>query len=151
MDMSRQNRGMSLPSLSILHAEEAERFRQPVLDRLHGFNQACLGPYDYHPIAVVLHGEEGELLGGAVGGVHLGWLAIDLVWMHADHRGQGYGSRLLRTMEETAKAQGAHRAYLDTTTFQAPKFYERHGYVEEARLVDFANGHDRIYMTKRVL
>jgi hypothetical protein len=39
-------------------------------------------------------------------------------------------------------------AYLDTFTFQAPKFYQRLGYREFGRLDDFPPGHARIWFWK---
>ena len=40
--------------------------------------------------------------------------------------------------------------YLDTFTFQAPAFYEKHGYREFGRLDDAVHGHARIWLAKRL-
>ena len=52
--------------------------------------------------------------------------------------------------EGAARQQGCRGAYLDTATFQAPKFYERLGYREFGRPVDFPPGHSRIWLVKRL-
>jgi hypothetical protein len=51
---------------------------------------------------------------------------------------------------EEARWRGARNAYLDTFSFQAPDFYQRHGYRVFGELVDFPPGHTRYYMTKQL-
>lgn len=53
---------------------------------------------------------------------------MDIFWLHEDLRGQGYGTQLLQMAEQEAIARGCHQAHLDTFEFQAPGFYEKHGY-----------------------
>jgi hypothetical protein len=55
---------------------------------------------------------------------------------------------LLSGAEETAREKNCRAAYVDTFTFQAPEFFERHGYREFARLADFPAGHARIWLSK---
>jgi hypothetical protein len=55
---------------------------------------------------------------------------------------------LLAGAEAAAREKGCRGAYLDTFTFQAPKFYDRHGYLEFGRLNDFPSGHARIWFWK---
>ena len=53
----------------------------------------------------------------------LNWLSV------ADpYRKHGVGSQLMAGAEAAARAEGCRAAYLDTFTFQAPKFYERLGF-----------------------
>ena len=78
------------------------------------------------------------------------WLFVNWLWVAEAYRGTGIGSRLLLGAEEAARDQHCRDAYLDTFTFQAPKFYERHGYREFGRLDDFPPGHSRIFFTKRL-
>jgi GNAT superfamily N-acetyltransferase len=76
------------------------------------------------------------------------WLFINWLWVADAYRKQGIGSQLMAAAEAAARAQGCHGAYLDTFTFQAPKFYERLGYREFGRLDDFPPGHARIWFSK---
>ncbi|CAM3719537.1 GNAT family N-acetyltransferase [Marinicrinis lubricantis] len=48
---------------------------------------------------------------------------------------QGYGQRILSTLENSARAKGYRRLLLDTTTRQEPamKLFEKHGYTETSR------------------
>ena len=50
--------------------------------------------------------------------------------MRDDQRGTGVGSRLLAQFEQAAVERGARRVFVTSFTFQAPGFYEKHGYSE---------------------
>ena len=45
-------------------------------------------------------------------------------------RGQGLGTELLALFEGEARARGCTHVFVTSFTFQAPGFYERHGYRE---------------------
>lgn len=71
---------------------------------------------------------------GLVGGVS-GWTwgiaaGIGMTWVREDARGTGVGTRLLDAFETEARARGADRVFVTSFTFQAPGFYQRHGYRE---------------------
>lgn len=53
-----------------------------------------------------------------------------MTWVREDARGTGVGVRLLEAFEAEARACGANRVFVTSFTFQAPGFYERHGYRE---------------------
>ncbi len=76
------------------------------------------------------------------------WLFVNWLWVADAHRRHGIGSQLMAGAEAAARAQGCRAAYLDTFTFQAPKFYERLGYREFGRLDDFPPRHARIWFSK---
>ncbi|PZW50796.1 acetyltransferase (GNAT) family protein [Humitalea rosea] len=92
---------------------------------------------------------EGRLLGGVKGEVAMDWLYIDRLWLEAEARGQGLGTRLLAAIEDAGRAHGAIGAHLFSSTFQAPGFYIRHGYAEIGRLADRPPGQDRVWLSKR--
>ena len=55
---------------------------------------------------------------------------MGMVWVHPDSRGSGVGSRLLHDFEAEAVKRGCTHVFVTSFTFQAPGFYERHGYGE---------------------
>ncbi len=55
---------------------------------------------------------------------------IGMTWVRADSRGAGLGTRLLDAFEVEARARGCTHVFVTSFTFQAPAFYERHGYTE---------------------
>jgi len=127
-------------------AEEASEIGR----RLRQFNHAAIGEYGIEPLRLIARAPDGRMLGGLTGQLVMEWLAIGVLWVAEDARGQGLGSRLLAQAEAQARAQGAHGAYLDTFAWQAAPFYARHGYVEFGRLDDFPAGSYRVFMRKRL-
>ena len=79
----------------------------------------------------------------------LEWLFVNWLWVAAPYRRTGEGSRLLREAEADARQEGCRGVYLDTFSFQAPKFYEKLGFREFGRIADFPVGHSRIWLMKR--
>jgi GNAT superfamily N-acetyltransferase len=112
------------------------------------YNEAFLGPANRTVLAASARLSDGTLIGGVTGRVIYECLMIELVWVAEEYRGCGLGSRLLTEIEAEAHRRGASKAFLDTFDFQAAPFYEKHGYVEAARVKGFFDSRDRIYMTK---
>ena len=85
---------------------------------------------------------------GLTGRTSLGLLFIDLFFIPANLRRDGLGSRLLRLAEDEARRRGCVNAVLYTINFQAPAFYERHGYRILGSVPCLPLGTSRIFMTK---
>jgi ribosomal protein S18 acetylase RimI-like enzyme len=79
-------------------------------------------------LCFVLYGPEETIAGGLIGETHWNWFYISLMWIDEALRGRGHGHRLLTLAEDEARQRGATHAYLDTFSFQAPGFYQQHGY-----------------------
>ena len=92
--------------------------------------------------------EPGEVRGELYGWTWSGWLEVRILWIHADLRGLGHGTRLLAAAEEAGRARGRHTALLETHSFQAPAFYERRGYRAYAVLEGYPTGHRKLFMRK---
>jgi GNAT superfamily N-acetyltransferase len=117
---------------------------------LGDFNTKQAGDDSSKYMCFVLQAEDGEQAGGIIAATHWDWLYIDLMWIREDLRGAGYGSQLLEMAEAEARQRGAKSAYLDTFSFQAPEFYQKHGYEVFGELGDFPDGHTRFYMKKHL-
>lgn len=116
---------------------------------LSDFNEQQTGYRDSRPLAALLkHPITGATLGGMAGRTSYGLLFIDLVYLPADQRGQDAGSRLLAMMEREAIVRGCKAGFLLTITFQAPGFYQRHGWAEFGRIACDPAGTARVFMTK---
>ena len=109
--------------------------------KLRRYNYGFVGedPEQRH-IRLNARDENGRLLGGLRGFVFLYWLNIDVLFVEADMRGSGLGSRLLAEAERQAIELGAANARLETFEWQAPAFYRKHGYEEYARVDGYAPG-----------
>ena len=68
------------------------------------------------------------------------WLHVALFWIAAAERRRGLGSSLLRAIETAAIERGCTQAHLDTFSYQARPFYERHGYRAVRRLPGYYSG-----------
>lgn len=112
------------------------------------FNARQAGDDNSRAVCYVVRGPDETIAGGVIGVVYWDWFSIDLIWVREDLRGRGYGHELLVLAEDEARERGARHAHLDTFSFQAPEFYQRHGYQVFGELRDFPAGHRRLYMTK---
>ena len=101
-------------------------------------------------VAVWLHDAHGGLMGGIVGTLWGHCAEIRYLWVHPSLRGQGYGRRLLQTLEQEARAQQCHVAILDTYSFQAPEFYQRLGYEIFGVIDGYPPGCQKVFLKKRL-
>ena len=65
------------------------------------------------------------------------------MWVAAGLRGGGIGALVLAAAEDEGRARGCTRAHLDTFSYQARPFYEKHGWRVFATLDDYPKGHQR--------
>jgi GNAT superfamily N-acetyltransferase len=127
---------------------------QPILrdfiDRKLGeHNDAITGMPDNTPLDIVVtNSTSGEMLGGLTGRTSLGLFFVNLIYLPESLRSMGLGSKILREAETEAKRRGCISAVLYTISFQAPKFYERHGYKVFGEVPCLPLGTARVYMAK---
>jgi GNAT superfamily N-acetyltransferase len=98
------------------------------LDRVNA--EATPGIVPARELTVQILDTAGELAAGMSGwtwGVAAG---IGLTWVREQSRGDGLGARLLAEFETEARSRGCAHVFVTSFTFQAPGFYERHGYRE---------------------
>jgi GNAT superfamily N-acetyltransferase len=116
---------------------------------LADYNALKTGYRDWHPLAALLRDPNtNETLGGMIGRTSYGLLFIDLVFLPESMRGQDIGKKLLAMMEQEGARRGCKTAFLFTITYQAPGFYERHGWTEFGRIACDPPGTARVFMTK---
>jgi ribosomal protein S18 acetylase RimI-like enzyme len=100
--------------------------------------------------AVYVRDGDGAIVGGLVGVTHLDWLYVDKLWLDEAVRGNGWGRRLMEEAERVAVRRGCLGAWLDTMSFQAPRFYRHLGYREFGELADLSGGATRFWFWKRL-
>lgn len=74
-----------------------------------------------------------ELAGGLSGWTWGEAAGIAMTWVREDQRQRGLGAMLLDAFEGEARRRGVRRVFVTSFTFQAPAFYEKHGYREISR------------------
>jgi GNAT superfamily N-acetyltransferase len=118
---------------------------------INDYNIAVTGMPEYFPANFVLRSERGEVLGGLLAVIWGGWLRVATFWISEIARRQGHGSRLLEAAEAYARERSCIGVCLDTFSFQARPFYERHGYTVFATQDDNPTGHARHLLEKRLI
>ena len=125
---------------------------QPAWETIGGgiraFNNQQAGEDNASSLCFALQGEDGSIHGGVIGQIFWDWLHVNLMWIKPELRRQGLGSRLLTAIESAVRERGACHAYLDSYSFQAPGFYEVHGYRVFGALDDYPQGHQLFFMQK---
>ena len=117
---------------------------------LRRFNFEQSGIDDSRPLAVVVSDPRtNEVLGGITGRSSRGTLFIDLVYLPERLRGGGLGGRMLAMAEEEGRRRGCRTAVLWTLSYQAPAFYDRHGWQRFGEIPCEPPGASRIFFTKR--
>lgn len=66
--------------------------------------------------------------------------------MREGSRADGWGGRILRAAEAEARRRGCDRVAVSSFMFQAPGFYQRHGYAETGRTPGFPGGHADVHL-----
>jgi GNAT superfamily N-acetyltransferase len=116
---------------------------------LAAYNREKFGRVDTRTLDILVQdGEGGEIVGGLLGRSSLGLFFLDLFYLPETLRGAGLGSRIVALAEEEARRRGCTRAFVYTVTFQAPEFYERHGYRRFGEVPCPPDGATRIFLTK---
>ena len=120
-----------------------------IVDRIDAWNMAVTGVQDFHQVAIFLRDDAGAIRGGDHGR-RLGRLAPR--HRAVGRRGRcvaaGSDDQLIHAAEAEARAAGAHGAFLETHSFQAPELYRQLGYETIAEIEDYPPGGSQLIMRK---
>jgi N-acetylglutamate synthase-like GNAT family acetyltransferase len=119
-----------------LTPDEIEELEQ----RIYEYNAARTGYSDASQISFTVHVAD-KLIGAAAGYTWAGMCELRQLWIDEEHRGQGYGRRLLLEFIEEARARRCRHIYVATYEFQAPRFYNRFGFRPVAAIKGRPSGH----------
>lgn len=101
---------------------------------LEAYNAAAVDAGEQREMSVKVLDADGGVVAGLTGWTWGTCAGISLTWVREDARRQGWGGRLLEAAERTARERGCRQIVVTSFTFQAPRFYELHGYVETGRI-----------------
>jgi GNAT superfamily N-acetyltransferase len=122
-----------------------------ITDGLAAYNAARFRPADTATLDVVVRDDaSGEPVGGILGHTSFGLFFLDLFYLPDELRGAGLGSEIIALAETEARRRGCTAAFVYTVTFQAPGFYERHGYHRFGEIACPPDGATRIFFSKRL-
>jgi GNAT superfamily N-acetyltransferase len=132
-----------------LSAERDPHAEAVISGGLADYNRETFGRVDSTTLDVLVHDEKsGEIVGGILGHTSLGLFFLDLFYLPKELRRGGLGSRLIAQAEDEARRRGCSAAFVITVTFQAPGFYERHGYRRFGEVACPPDGATRIFLSK---
>ena len=115
---------------------------------IRSYNRSKREAAESEPLNLYIEDEQGELMAGLVAETFGNWLEIEYLFVKEDLRGQGIGSQLLQQAESEAKKRNCRFAFVNTYQFQAPAFYQKHGYKEVFTLKDYPYTGQRHYYQK---
>jgi len=126
-----------------------EDFRT-IVDGVRTFNRDRTGEEWPRPVACYIRDEERRIVAGVQGTLWGRSMHIDALWVDEKYRGQDYGSKLMKALEDYAQNHAHPLVYLETTSFQALPFYEGLGYEVFGQLPEITAGHTLYFLKKEL-
>ena len=123
---------------------------QEIGDLIRSYNRSNREAAESEPLNIYVEDDSGELMAGLVAETFGNWLEIEYLFVKEEFRGQGIGSKLLQQAESEAKKRNCRFAFVNTYQFQAPAFYQKHGYQEVFILKDYPCTGQRHYYQKEL-
>ena len=121
---------------------------QIIGDLIRSYNRSKREAAESEPLNIYVEDDSGELMAGLVAETFGNWLEIEYLFVKEELRGQGIGSQLLQQAESEAKKRNCRFAFVNTYQFQAPAFYQKHGYQKVFTLKDYPCTGQRHYYQK---
>ena len=131
-----------------IRTEAASDIETFLAERVYEYNARATGYFDGKSFSAVRRDSSGAIRAGISGYTWGGCCYISYLWVDESIRGRGMGSALVRAAEVHAATIGARRMLLATHSFQAPAFYQRLGYEQEAVVRDHPSGHANLFFSK---
>jgi ribosomal protein S18 acetylase RimI-like enzyme len=119
-------------------------------DRIYEHNSSQTGQDNGQLFGFFIRNDKQEIVAGLSGWTWAQACQIQNLWVHSSLRGQGYGESLLESAEQEARARGCKVIFLESYSFQAPGFYQKHGYELGWQLGDFPPRHQNDFLVKRL-
>lgn len=121
---------------------------QEIGNLIRSYNRSKREAAESESLNLYVEDDSGQLMAGLVAEIFGNWLEIEYLFVKEDLRGQGIGSQLLQQAESEAKKRNCRFAFVNTYQFQAPAFYQKHGYKEIFTLKDYPCTGQRHYYQK---
>ncbi len=134
----------------VINTEPTPDQVQYLEDQIYTFNSIVTGITDGKWLAIFVRDERDRIVAGICGNTWGGCLEIRQFWVEEARRKKGLGTRLLGAAEQEARRRGCTQIVLMTFSFQAPRFYAKHGFEVVATVDDHPHGHRNLLMRKRL-
>ncbi len=134
-----------------LEAQPTQSDIATINDWIVAYNLDQVGDHWKGRLTILARHHQQEIIGGLYGFTDRGWLRIEVVVVQEQFRHLGIGTLLLQTAEVEARQRGCHAVWLDTFSFQALPFYEKHGYTIFGALEQYPDTHTRYFLRKSLV
>lgn len=118
-------------------------------DRIYEFNSEATDIADGQMLAFFVR-ERDRIVAGICGNTWGGICELRQFWVKESKRRRGLGTKLFLAAEQEARRRGCTQIVLTTFSFQAPAFYERHGFEVVAAVDNHPRGYRNLLMRKRL-
>ena len=119
-----------------------------ILQMLIDYNDSQI-ERDKKPFVIALK-RGGDVIAGADCISMYDWMHVKLLWVKESERKHGYGTKLLKLIENEAIVRKCRGIHLDTFSFQAKDFYLKFGFKIFGEIKDHPKGHERYYLQKSI-
>jgi N-acetylglutamate synthase and related acetyltransferases len=116
-------------------------------DRIYEFNSKSTNIADGKLLAFFVR-EYDRIVAGICGNTWGGTCELRQFWVEESQRHRGLGTKLFEAAEHEAIRRGCSQIVLMTFSFQAPAFYERHGFEIVATIDNHPLGWQNVVMRK---
>ncbi|MEM6988366.1 MAG: GNAT family N-acetyltransferase [Pseudomonadota bacterium] len=141
---------MTLAEVSVSSGDEADAAQLEA--QLRSSLRSTLPQSDNARVVLLARDATQQLVGGLDGSTSYGWLLVKVLWVHDAYRNRGLGRRLMAEAEARAIEHACHSAWLDTSSPDAMRFYQRLGFEAFGELSNTAGQvpptHRRWFMKK---
>jgi ribosomal protein S18 acetylase RimI-like enzyme len=131
-----------------ISTEEASDIEAFLAAKVYEYNARATGYFDGKSFSAIRRDSSGAIRAGISGYTWGGCCYISYLWVDESMRGRGIGTTLVNAAEKHAASRGARRMLLATHSFQAPAFYQKLGYEQEAVVRDHPSGHANFFFAK---
>lgn len=110
---------------------------------------AAYAPLTYRRLAVLVHDDAGQLVGGIAGGLWWDWFDAFHVWLTPELQQAGIAAHALDLLTREAAERGIYGMVCDTAVPSLYDFYMSVGFERFASLPDHPPGHTGYFLQKR--
>ncbi|RHO91742.1 GNAT family N-acetyltransferase [Ruminococcus sp. AF42-9BH] len=121
-----------------------------IYEMLKSYNLSNREASENIPLGVYYEDESERKLAGLTGETFGNWLCINYLFVAENLRNKGIGTKIVLSAEDEARKRNCKYVFVDTFSFQAPKFYEKLGYKEVFSLNEYPYTGKRHYYIKKL-
>jgi len=133
-----------------MNSEPHPKDKQIMVEGMLSYHASKGHPRKTEIYSILLRDKENSVKGTVIVSFLWNGMHIDSLWIDESLRNQGWGSKLMKLVEDEAVKRGCAIVYTDTFTWQAPKFYEKLGYEIYGKLEDFPEENTLYYFVKKL-